>query len=198
MRSFFKEHKLNVKGSLSENRVNKIKYSVLSQVDMEEKTMKKKFRIKTIIAAAAAAVVSAAATLAITAGAAWNGQPTYSVKINGEDVPYTVELSRGENYSYARPTDGEMLTVHDEITMISFLLPEEIVAEGDGEITTKISLIIDEDGNLVGSDSYFSDGYDEIIKGLPVTCYKEVKAAGRQFFIEFKYDEDWLAQNKHQ
>lgn len=197
MRSFFKEHKLDDKKSLSENRVNKIKYSVLSQIEGEERTMKKKFRIKTIIAAAAAAVVSAAATLALTAGAAGSGQPTYSVKVNGEEVPYTVELSRGENYSYARPTDGKMLTVHDEITVIRYRLPEEIVTEGDGEVAEEITFIIDENGNCVGGDSRAIDGYDKVIKDLPVSYYEEVKGQ-MQFFIEFKYDEDWLAQNKAQ
>lgn len=194
MRSFFKEHKLNVKGSLSENRVNKIKYSVLSQVDMEEKTMKKKFGVKTMIAAAAAAVVSAAATLAITAGAAWNGQPTYSVKINGEDVPYTVELSRGEDYLYTRPTDGELLTAHDETTVIRYRLPEEIVAEGDGEVTLTIALIVDEKGNLVGSERS-DNAYEDIIEGLPISYFEEVTAQ-RQFTVEVTYDEEWLAQNK--
>lgn len=197
MRSFFKEHKLNVKNSLSSNRVNKIKYAVLSQIEGEERTMKKKFRLKTIIAAAAAAVVSAGATLALTAGASGSGHPTYSVKINGEDVPYTVELSRGENYSYARPTDGEMLTVHDEITVIRYRLPEEIVTEGDGEVAEEITFIIDENGNCVGGDSRAIDGYDKVIKDLPVSYYEEVKGQ-MQFFIEFKYDEDWLAQNKAQ
>ncbi len=193
MRSFFKEHKLNVKNSLSSNRVNKIKYSVLSQIEGEERTMKKKFRLKTMIAAAAAAVVSAAATLAITAGAAWNGQPTYSVKINGEEVPYTVELSRGENYSYARPTDGKMLTVHDETTVIRYRLPEEIVTEGDGEAYYTATHIIDEDGNLVGADRTALVG-ENVVEGLPISYYAEVKS-GSQFTVEVTYDADWLAQN---
>lgn len=194
MRKFFKEHGLDCQNNLSANRVNKIKYSVLSRIE-EEKTMKKQFKLKTFFVAAAAAAASVGATLAITAGAAGNGQPTYSVKINGDEVPYSVEVTRGEDYPYTRPTDGKLLTAHDETTIIKYQLPEEIVTSGDGIVVATYALIIDENGNMVGANRS-DDGYGDVIKDLPIEHYEEVTAQ-RQFSIKVKYDEAWLAQGEN-
>lgn len=101
MRSFFEEHGLDE--SLSENRARKIKYSVLARVE-GEKPMKKNFKFKPLVIAAAAAATMALSV--VTVNGATNG--AFISKIFRTNVIKTLTTEYGDVYieleAYA---DGE-------------------------------------------------------------------------------------------
>lgn len=191
MYDFFKKNPLENEKKLSENRVNKVKYSVLSRIE-EEVPMKKRFKIKPLIVAAIMAVT--AVVLAITVGAADDGQTTpYAVKINGKDVPFTVEVTRGPDYQYTYNHSDKTVTVHDETTIIKFELPEEIVVGGEREVTDIHIETVDENGlNVKLTDTGYSNYV--IIYGLPFGIKKEYSKG--QCCINVEYDEKKLARLK--
>lgn len=133
MRRFFEEHKLDNEG-LSENRVNKIKYSVLSQVE-EDKPMKKRRFIKPVLIAAAMIVTAAASSIVTLA--AGNGQTTYSVVINGKNVPYKVEIVE-EYIQYDAPW-GETVPARKVEELITYEIPEDFIVEGGHRELTDVS-----------------------------------------------------------
>lgn len=136
MRRFFEEHKLENEGlsELSENRVNKIKYSVLERVE-EDKPMKKRRFIKPLLIAAAMIVTAAASSIVTLA--AGNGQTTYSVVINGKNVPYKVEIVE-EYIQYDAPW-GETVPARKVEELITYEIPEEFVVEGGHRELTDVS-----------------------------------------------------------
>lgn len=69
MRKFFETHKLDIEG-LSEERVKKIGLSVLSRI--EEKPMKKRFKLKPLVIATA--VIATLSVSVVTVNAATNGE----------------------------------------------------------------------------------------------------------------------------
>ena len=185
MFEFFKKYPLENEKKLSHNRVNKIKYSVLSQIE-EEIPMKKRFKIKPLIIAAIMAIT--ALPLAITVGASNDEQTMpYSVKINGKAVPFTVEYTRSPNYLYNWSWD-KTVVVHDESTIIKFELPEEIVISGDNKISDIHTETYTEDGYNIMSSDYGSDF--EVMAYLKFGYEK--RYSNGQYSINIEYDEKML------
>lgn len=81
MRRFFKEHRLD-NDSLSEDRINKIRCSVLSQVK-GDKPVKKRFKFKPLVIAAAAIATMAMSAVTVNALSSGDNPP---IKINGKTV----------------------------------------------------------------------------------------------------------------
>jgi len=134
VRNFFEEHKLDNIERLSENRVNKVKYSVLSRVE-GDKPMKKRFKFKPLVIAAAMIATAMASSLVTLA--AGNGQTTYSVKINGENVPFKVEIVE-EYIQYDAPW-GETIPARRVEKLVTYEVPEEYIVEGGHRELTDVS-----------------------------------------------------------
>lgn len=102
MRSFFEEHKLDNDG-LSEERINNIKASVLARAE-EVKPMKKRFKFKPLVIAAA--VVGAMALSAVSVNAATNG--AFLSMIFKTHVKTTLTTKYGDIYVEVKAyADGE-------------------------------------------------------------------------------------------
>lgn len=132
MRRFFEEHKLDTE-DLSENRVKNIKASVLARIE-EDKPMKKRFKFKPLVIAAA--MIATAAASAIVTSAAGNGQPTYLITINGNRVPWSVETVE-EDIQYTMPS-GETIAAHKTEELVTYEIPEEFVVPGGNRKVTKV------------------------------------------------------------
>lgn len=191
MCDLFKKYTLENKEKLSENRVNKIKYYVLSQIE-EDFPMKKRFRLKPLVILVTAAITTI--ILAVTVAAAGSGQtPPYSVKVNGKDIPFTVEVTRGPNYQYTYDYTNETDTAYDVTTVIKYELPEEIVVKGSREVTDIQIETFTEDGYNIASCSTGISDY-EIIYGLPFGVKKEYSKG--QCSINIEYSKKKLARLK--
>lgn len=134
MRRFFEEHGLDNVDCLPEERINNVKTSVLARIE-EDKPVKKKFRFKLLIIAAAMLVTAAASSIVTLA--AGNGQTTYSVVINGNKVPYKVEIVE-EYIQYDAPW-GETVPERKVEELITYEIPEEFIVEGGHRELTDVS-----------------------------------------------------------
>lgn len=132
MRRFFEEHKLDNDG-LSKARVKNIKTSVLARIE-EDKPMKKRFKFKPFVIAAA--MIAMAAASAIATSAAGNGQPTYLITINGNRVPWSVETVE-EDIQYTMPS-GEKIAAHKTEELVTYEIPEEFVVPGGNRKVTEV------------------------------------------------------------
>lgn len=132
MRRFFEEHRLDNDG-LSETRVKNIKTSVLARIE-EDKPMKKRFKFKPFVIAAA--MIATAAASAIVTSAAGNGQPTYLITINGNRVPWSVETVE-EDIQYTMPS-GEKIAAHKTEELVTYEIPEEFVVPGGNRKVTEV------------------------------------------------------------
>lgn len=111
-----------------------IKTAVLSRIE-EEKPMKKRFKIKPLIIAAA--MLATAALSAVVTSAAGNGQPTYIITVNGEEVPWSVETVE-EEIQYEAPW-GETLDAIKTEELVTYEIPERFVIPGGNRKVTEVS-----------------------------------------------------------
>lgn len=185
MRSFFEEHKLDT-DSLSEERVNNIKTSVLARAE-EVKPMKKRKFLKPLIIAATVAVTAAISTIAV--GASSNGEPSYSVRINGENVPFTVEEMEEKATTFTFMGTGETIDAYETGYVIKYELPEEIVLSDNREVTyTHKEVCAADSGNIVSSYGGFEDGHIKKLPGLPFGTSVKYNTFFNTTTIEIEYD----------
>ncbi len=124
---------------ISETRADKIKASVLSRIK-EERPMKKHFRIKPFVIAAAVSLTAASVITISAMGAKINADVVTNV--NGE------EISEG-SYQYDQH-EGEII-----------LLPEELrVEEYDHEIVEHISFVMPREIYINENGGHIPDDYD--------------------------------------
>lgn len=189
MCDLFKKYPLENEKKLSPNRVNKIKFSVLSLIE-EDFPMKKRFKLKPLIVTAIMAIT--AVVLAITVGAVNNNRhPSYSVKINGKNVPFTMETSRSSDYPLTLESEGVTVTAYDETTVIKFEYPKAIVVGDEREVTVTFvgSYYNDNMGeHWKASDPIsISDGHIKLVEGLSIS--REASCDyNRQFRINVEYE----------
>ena len=148
MRRFFEEHRLDNVDCLPEERINNVKTSVLARIE-EDKPVKKKFRFKLLIIAAAMLITAAASSIVTLA--AGNGQTTYSVVINGNKVPYKVEIV--EEYIQIDAPWGETVPARKVEELITYEIPEEFIVEGGHRELTDVSgeiFAVDSGNQLMG------------------------------------------------
>lgn len=185
MRRFFEEHMLD-NDSLSEDRVNSIKRFVLSRVEGVNPMKKRKF-IKPLVIAAALTATAAVSTVAV--GAAGNGEPTYSVKINGENVPFTVEELEKKDVAFTFEATGETIDAYETGIIIKYELPEEIVINDSREVTyTEINVCAADDGRTLSSYGGFSGGHIEMLPGLPFSTSIKNSWLFNMTTIEIEYN----------
>ncbi|MDE7362847.1 MAG: hypothetical protein K2N38_13040 [Oscillospiraceae bacterium] len=186
MRRFFEEHKLDNSNGFSKKRVKKIRHSVLARVE-EDKSVKKRRFIKPLIIAAAIAVTAAASTLAV--GASSNGEPSYAVRINGENVPFTVEVIDGEAITYTFEATGETIDAYETGVVIKYELPEEIVIGDSREVTyTSKEICAADDGRVVSGYDHTEDGHIEKLPGLPFRTSVKHNGFFNTLTIDVEYD----------
>lgn len=139
MRRFFEEHRLD-NDSLSKGRVNSIKRSVLARTE-EDKPMKKHFKFKPLIIAAAAAATMAMS--AVTVNALSSGDDAL-IKINGKTV----------DAYYSSYVEESGYTV--EIYMVDY--PEEVLINPPKDVPPEPV------GEMKLADEYnVSDDYIELV-----------------------------------
>lgn len=185
MRRFFEEHRLDNDG-LSEDRVSSIKRSVLSRVE-GVKPLKKRKYIKPLVIAAALTATAAVSTIAV--GAASNGEPTYSVKINGENVPFTVEEFEKKDVTFTFEATGDTIDAYETGIIIKYELPEEIVISDSRQVTySEINVCAADDGRPLSSYGGFSDGHIEKLPGLPFSTSVKNSWLFNMTTIEIEYD----------
>ena len=148
MRRFFEEHKLDTDG-LSEERINNIKASVLARVE-GDKPMKKWFKFKPLVIAAA--VVGAMALSAVSVNAATNG--AFLSMIFKTHVKTTLTTKYGDVYVEVKAySDGDPYEGKPSGTSIKTSYSKDFT----GHIVSGFSrgignLITDEDAGCVHVD----------------------------------------------
>lgn len=159
MRDFFDGCKLS--DSLSENRVNKIKYSVLSRVE-GDKPMKKRFNLKPLIIAAV--VMATMALSVVTVNAATNGEFLSRIfKTHGSNAFTTkygdiyidveaYESDGGSGYAIHREYSDGFSSF--DVKSFSYDLEDKFGSDVPG----RVDIWIMNDGGMLGFKYIFSTG----------------------------------------